>query len=388
MPHDLTNFEEVILRAADRIKPGGGLIGFADLFQALPQSRGAVKKVLLSLRDKGYVHFQRHNFPAAATRAERKAMIREGSSHYLAFEVRRKNSTVKAKTKSNRKFSPAQLRAQRKFAAMARARAKAARTKNKTIIKAKRVKIAVTNRKRNAGIVSTVKRTAKRAVKTVGKTVQKVAGKAAKTVGLNNPKRRRNVERRDSQHPIEVSHHYRKGPKGYKTPWQRAHEAGQRQLFQVKNPRGKKASPKVRKLRAQFTGRKSTKTTVMSAPKGTPKNLAKLGRLISIKAEKGSIRPARKNPGSTVWLCADANGKLHLCTSGARLVDGPAQSFGQVREVEYETSKPHLGHKRQTIFFHKFGEEGGTLPTLYADGEGGLKFRGGTYKIKSEGIVN
>jgi hypothetical protein len=38
------------------------------------------------------------------------------------------------------------------------------------------------------------------------------------------------------------------------------------------------------------------------------------------------------------------------------------------------------------IFFHKMGEEGGRRPELVADGKGGLKFKGGSYKIASEGI--
>lgn len=147
-------------------------------------------------------------------------------------------------------------------------------------------------------------------------------------------------------------------------------------------------SPKVRALREKFTGMKSSRSSMMTAPDGTPKNLAKLGRVVSIKAQRKTIRPSRKNPASAVWLCADAKDRLHLCTTGARLIDGPAKSFGEVREIEYETAKPHLGHKRQTIFFHKMGEEGGRRPELIADGRGGLKFKGGDYTIESEGIRN
>lgn len=155
-----------------------------------------------------------------------------------------------------------------------------------------------------------------------------------------------------------------------------------------KNPRSRavKASKKVRTIREKFTGLKSRKTSVMNAPKGTPANLAKLGRLVSIKAEKGTLRPARRNPAQIVWLCADSRGKLHLCTTGDRLINGPAQSFGQIREIEYEAIKPHLGHKRPTIFFHEMGEEGGKRPELRADGAGGLKIQGGTYYVAPEGI--
>lgn len=145
-----------------------------------------------------------------------------------------------------------------------------------------------------------------------------------------------------------------------------------------------KTSPKVRALREEFTGMQSRKTAVMIASDGTPPNLAKLGRLVSIKTT-GS-RPIV--PAVEAWLCADSKGKLHLCTTATRLIDGPAHNFGEVREVEYETAKPHLGHKRKTIFFHRMGEEGGRRPELVGDGKGGLKFRGGDYFITAEGIRN
>jgi hypothetical protein len=77
-----------------------------------------------------------------------------------------------------------------------------------------------------------------------------------------------------------------------------------------------------------------------------------------------------------------------LATTAERLIEGGAQNFGKVLQVEYETSKPHLGYAKPTIFFHKMGEEGGTRPELVADGDGGLKFRGGSYRITREGIVN
>lgn len=48
--------------------------------------------------------------------------------------------------------------------------------------------------------------------------------------------KRKNADHRDAQHPIHVTDYWQ-GRKGYKSQWQRAHEGGQRQLFQVKNPR-------------------------------------------------------------------------------------------------------------------------------------------------------
>lgn len=144
-----------------------------------------------------------------------------------------------------------------------------------------------------------------------------------------------------------------------------------------------RVSPKVKQIRQTFAG-SVKKVASMSAPDGTPRSLAKLGKLVSIKTDGGTIKPAT----GTTWLCADAKGKLHLATTAAQLHNGPAHNFGHVNQVEYEEQKPHLGYPKKTIWFHKMGEETGRKPTLVADGKGGLKFRGGDYRITREGIVN
>ena len=105
-----------------------------------------------------------------------------------------------------RKFSPAQLAAQKRFAALAKAgklRRKNGKKKNTTIIKAKKISHL---------------------------DVSKVHNGKKRTVSA-----RRNAEHRDAAHPIHVRDYWQ-GRKGYKSQWQRAHEAGQRQLFGVKNP--------------------------------------------------------------------------------------------------------------------------------------------------------
>lgn len=443
----------------------------------------------------------------------------------MTDEVKRTNP------KKKRNFSPAQLAAQKKFAAKARKR-------NTTVIKAKRVKIGGAN----PGLLSTAKRTAKKAISKIKKLAgnprkigsvwietrgtshgydiyvvkvktashpqganmgesrdsalaSEMAGNLRKKIKAkshdvawvfgeqNSRRRRRNAEKKDSDHPVEVTHHYRAGPPGYMTPWQRAHAAGQKQLFETgikpatrrnphhvsdieairaqalfgsgkiwikdgqkeglilaskygpawwkrakaadirriviwDNPRSgerkiaatkrearkavkgvraltrklrtkRKGNPsKTTRIREKFTGQRVRKVSTLRAPDGTPRDLAKLGTLVSIKAEQGTVKPARRNPGSAVWLCADSRGKLHLCTSGERLIEGPARSFGEIEQIEYETAKPHLGNRATQRFFHDMGEDGGQRPTLYADGKGGLKIRGGDYRITAEGLIN
>jgi len=241
------------------------------------------------------------------------------------------------KRKSSKKPSAAQLRARRAFAAAAKARSKAARAKKRAGASARKPRVA-SKKRPTAASARKPRAAAKR------KRNKTVIVKPKRVLVLNGKKR----------------------------------AAKKKRL----NPRS--VTPKVKAMAEMFSGRRVNRVDVLNCSDGTPTNLAKLGKLVLIKTERGTIKPASGN----TYLCADAKGKLHLATSAAKLYDGPRQNFGEVSQVEYETKKPHLGYKNPTIFFHKMGEEGGKRPTLIADGKGGLKFRGGSYKIKREGIVN
>ena len=199
--------------------------------------------------------------------------------------------------------------------------------------------------------------------------------------GGGKPRRTRSKKKRAAARKASATARHRASTKARKSTTSRL---ASRSLFRSVPLKKKRRNPNVKELREKFTGTASRKTATMNASEGTPTSLAKLGKLILIKAERGTIQPA----SGTTWLCADAKGKLHLTTTAARLVDGPAQNFGEVIQIEYEVSKPHLGHKNPTIFFHKMGEDGGKRPLLIADGKGGLKLRGGSYRIEREGIVD
>lgn len=354
-------------------------------------------------------------------------------------------SRKKTTKRSNAKPSAKQLAARKKFAAAAKARsraAKAARRKNKTIIvKPRKVTLIqvgkLVRRKVRNGYVDLVIRG--QATKTpqgwkVGKkTIPQGKGTVLvssgyyldKASGTIFAKRARNVAAGfyDSSgvfHPIRSAADYddrvagETGKKPIRTRSKkkiaatRKASATARQRAETKRrkatttrlatrslqrsvPLKRKrknsngASPAVKKLREKFTGQKSRKTAQVFAPAGTPSNVAKLGKLALIETETARIKPT-----GTVYLCADAKGKLHLCGStDAPLYSGPRYNFGQVLKVEYETAKPHLYPGQGTIlFYHRMGEEGGKRPTLIGDGKGGLKFRGGSYKIRREGIVD
>jgi hypothetical protein len=145
----------------------------------------------------------------------------------------------------------------------------------------------------------------------------------------------------------------------------------------------RRGNPGAPSLYEDFQGRPSRKDTPLRFADGTPSGLYKLGKLHSIKLSNGAVI---KPDGKDVWLCADTNGKLHLGTSATRLVDSPRGALGKVKEVEYVTSKPHLGDTAPTRYYHKLGEETGQKPTLYSDGKGFLVFKGGATYVRSDGI--
>lgn len=204
-------------------------------------------------------------------------------------------------------------------------------------------------------------------------------GTAGETGG--KPRRTRSKKKRAATRKASATARHRAQTKARKATTSRL---ASRSLFRSTPLKRAKRNPSVKDLREKFTGTQSRKTATMNVANGTPAHLAKLGKLVLIKAQNGTIKPAI----GTTWLCADAKGKLHLATTAERLYDGPATDFGEVTQIEYEARKPHLGHNNQTIFFHKMGEEGGKKPVLIGDGKGGLKLRGGSYRIEREGIVD
>ena len=110
--------------------------------------------------------------------------------------------------------------------------------------------------------------------------------------------------------------------------------------------RQKRANPSVKEIRKTFAGRVG-KTVDVFAPIGTPKNVAKLGKLKFIDCEYATV-----TPNSAVYLCADSKGKLHLVGGkNAPIWSGPSENFGQVKKIEYEEAKPHLYPGQGVIHF-------------------------------------
>jgi hypothetical protein len=248
-----------------------------------------------------------------------------------------------------------------------------------------------------------VLKSAGKAIKKVGRSVltgvSKVAGKGARA--LKNPKKA-TIKRIASGEGWDF---WKIGDDVYRAPvgaskdtwglpmgkrWESSYDQFQRYRESVFGWAKPVRNPSATSIRRKFAGRVNGSRDLYF-PKGAPNGMAKLGRFVSIKLKGGKvIKPARRNPAPEIWLCSDTKGRLWLgSTKEGALYYGPAGNLGEVSTLEYQTSKPHLGeqYKKEITWFHHMGENGGTRPTLHSDGEGGLLFKGGSYKIRREGIV-
>ena len=128
---------------------------------------------------------------------------------------------------------------------------------------------------------------------------------------MANP-RRRNALDRDSDHPIEVTRHYRTGPPGYLSPWQRAASLGQNELFSTGIALSSRAADRL-KARNPGVTKAAYKTGLKEA------TAAQLGKLARI-----GIRT-----GHTV-----AEIKSDLKATGRFTADQIARGVEQAREAE------------------------------------------------------
>lgn len=152
------------------------------------------------------------------------------------------------------------------------------------------------------------------------------------------------------------------------------------------NPRKRsRRNPPVRQIFETFNGRPATKTTSVQAPRRTPARVAQLGRLRLIRTADGRTWrfPGERAP----FLAADSRGKLHV-VGGQYRANPAGEECGEIEQIEYQTSKPHLGHDHETIYYHQLGEETGERPVLEITPEGELQIIGGNYRIEADGIHN
>lgn len=110
----------------------------------------------------------------------------------------------------------------------------ARRKKNTTVIKAKKIGRVIVRKAANPKGKPRMVRFCSKCSRIVkGKSCPAHPGAWVEKIPATTGQRSRNLGHKDSDHPVEVTHHFRAGPPGYLTPWQRAHHAGQKQLLET-----------------------------------------------------------------------------------------------------------------------------------------------------------
>lgn len=391
----LSDQEQVVLKAIAHVGRNG-LAEVAKVVRAVGYPISTTKKILVVLNKKGAVSLHRHDWPQSLKPEDRKLLVKIGSNYYSAVSVREKNPMGKSKGKQALKTTGKALKGLAKGALSAGSQilGAGAMALNPIItakltkgVKAKVIKVKK-KAKRNASTTVSTAKTAKRRPTASRQTGRKKTASRVRSVA----KARKVSTRRATSNPTRKGMRklYREAKRISKTTRGRyfSSESGQRKAARHEKRHARKSkrnNPSAESIRKEFAGSVNGARDLFF-PQGTPSGkLAKLGKLVSITTEEGTIKPV----SGSAWLCADTKGKLHIgSVSGAPLFDGPARSFGHVTKIEYESSKPHLGYSGPIIWFHRAGEENGIRPTLKADGRGGLVFKGGDYRLTRRGIEN
>ncbi len=168
------------------------------------------------------------------------------------------------------------------------------------------------------------------------------------------------------------------------------HLRGKRQASAVTKRNGSHTSL-ARKRREEFVGRPSTKLKTLYAPNGSGASgtLSQLGKLHKIKVKGGKeynfkgVPVLAQHPKTDQLFVLGKNYTVNVPRKnpGDRLVD-----LGEVRTIEYEAVKTHLGDTAPVRYYNHFGEEGGERPHALVNEEGLIMFSGGDYYIRPEGI--
>lgn len=140
-----------------------------------------------------------------------------------------------------------------------------------------------------------------------------------------------------------------------------------------------------------FQGRPSTKKLAVVTPENAPKNVWCLGRLLELRLKGHSNLDFR---GRKFYLCADEKNKQLWIAGGAigrkdaAIERGYSEPIAEITHVVYAAHKAHLDDVPDQGYIHKFGEEGGTRPTLAIDRNGFPIITGGSYRITPLGIAD
>jgi hypothetical protein len=151
-------------------------------------------------------------------------------------------------------------------------------------------------------------------------------------------------------------------------------------------------------LAEEFHGRPVRKVREYVEVTEEPTELADLGTLVELQILEGKhVRPLEFRRGVRVAATPDG-GQLYF-VGGDQELDLVALgldkylpkdhlTIGPVLKIAYHTSKAFHNFE-PSVYEHRFGEDGGTLPLLHYDVRNRrLYLTGGSYQVKPEGIVN
>lgn len=156
-----------------------------------------------------------------------------------------------------------------------------------------------------------------------------------------------------------------------------------------------KKNPVQSKSYEAFQGRKPTKVLELERAEDCPKTLYALGKLWELRLKgKPNLDFRRETTGKTFYVCSnEANTQLWIvggkvAEPDSSIKKGYSEPYAVITHIVYETKKVHLDDDKPTGYIHKFGEEGGTEPTLAFDKDGFPIIVGGSYEITPLGIAD
>lgn len=172
------------------------------------------------------------------------------------------------------------------------------------------------------------------------------------------------------------------------------------------NPKRKRNYASAADLYEQFHGvpaKYETDTGLPVVDYDNNDELGQLGRLVSltvvVDAKEKEGQQIRWNMRDAPDVAAEKSGKQIYFVGGDQNIDsllGGLRTPGSARiinlgpciQIEYFTKK-HFDRMRPIVYFHHLGEDSGVQPDLLYDRKKKLlRFEGGEYTIKPEGIVN
>lgn len=302
--------------------------------------------------------------------------------------------TQRKTTKKRRKNPTAkQLAARRKFALMAKQRAKVAKKRstkqrNKTIIrKPKSVLVlngkSVRRKYRNGYLDMVIRGQAKKTPegwKVGKKTVAQGRGIAALSSGYYLDKATGTIFAKRVRNAAKKSSTKRRNKTIITKPKRVLVVNSKKKAVKKKTVTRRNSSAKAKEQRKEFAG-KVGRDLNLYFPQKSLSGLSTLGPLVSLQGDFGTIKPTKGG----VYYCQDSKGRIHIgATSANDLWAHVKENLGAVRRVEYRAAKPHLGYPQVVTWYHDFEAP---YPVLKSDGKGGLAQVGGGYKIRREGIV-